>query len=449
MAERLVVVGGDAGGMAAASQARRRRPDLEIVALEKGRWTSYSACGIPYVVGGDVSGIDALIARSPETFRSDFAIDVRTQHEAMALDLDRREVEVRDLRAGETYRLGFDHLHLGLGAVPIRPDLPGIDGPHIHGVQTLEDAAHLLEDATSCSTGDVVVVGGGYIGLEMAEAFINRGCRVTVVDRGPEVMGTLDPDMGALVSAALRAKGVTVRTGEAVLGFDAGRVELAGESLPADLVVLGLGVAPNSALAAEAGVATGVRGAISVDQRQRTSVAGVWAAGDCCESFHLVAKERVHIALGTVANKQGRVAGINLGGGYATFPGVVGTAITKLCATEVARTGLTERDCQRLGFEFVVATVTSTTRAGYFPGAGDIKVKLLAERRSGRLLGGQVVGMEGAAKRIDTLAVCLTAGMTVEEMTGLDLSYAPPFSPVWDPVLIAARKAAEALEGEA
>ena len=449
MAERLVVVGGDAGGMAAASQARRRRPDLEIVALEKGRWTSYSACGIPYVVGGDVSGIDALIARSPETFRSDFAIDVRTEHEVMALDLDRREVEVRDLRAGENYRLGFDLLHLGLGAVPIRPDLPGIDGPHIHGVQTLEDAAHLLDDATSGSTGDVVVVGGGYIGLEMAEAFINRGCRVTVVDRGPEVMGTLDPDMGALVSAALRAKGVTVRTGEAVLGFEDGRVVLPGESLPADLVVLGLGVAPNSALAVSAGIATGARNAISVDQRQRTSVEGVWAAGDCCESFHLVARERVHLALGTVANKQGRVAGINLGGGYATFPGVVGTAITKLCATEVARTGLTERDCRRLGFEFVSATVTSTTRAGYFPGAGDIKVKLLAERRSGRLLGGQVVGMEGAAKRIDTLAVCLTAGMTVEQMTGLDLSYAPPFSPVWDPVLIAARKAAEALEGEA
>ena len=449
MAERLVVVGGDAGGMAAASQARRRRADLEIVALEKGRWTSYSACGIPFVVGGDVDDIDQLVARSPETFRDQYDIDARTQHEVMAIDLDRRQVEVRDLVGASTYRLDFDVLHIGTGAVPTRPDLPGVDGPHIHGVQTLEDAAELLDDAESGRCRDVVVVGGGYIGLEMAEAFIHRGSTVTVVTRGAEVMGTLDPDMGALVTQALRDRDVTVRTNEPVLGFEPGAVTTTSGTLPADLVILGLGVVPNSTLAAQAGVATGVRGAISVDQRQRTSAEGVWAAGDCCESFHLVAQERVHIPLGTVANKQGRVAGINLGGGYATFPGVVGTAITKLCSTEVARTGLTEKDCARLGFEYVAATVTSTTRAGYFPGAGEIRVKLLAERRSGRLLGGQVVGMEGAAKRIDTLAVCLTAGMTVEEMTGLDLSYAPPFSPVWDPVLIAARKASELLEGPA
>ena len=460
MTERLVVVGGDAGGMAAASQARRRREDLEIVALEKGRWTSYSACGIPYVVGGDVGSVEELVARSPETFRTEHDIDARTGHEVTGLDLDRREVEVRDLDAGSTYRLGFDVLHLGLGAVPVRPALPGIDGPHIHGVQTLEDADELLRDVADRGTRDVVVVGGGYIGLEMAEAFLNRGCRVTVVEQGPEVMGTLDPDMGALVTKALRDHGAAVRTGEAVVGFEPGRVETASGSLPADLVILGLGVQPNAALAADAGIATGARGAVAVDQRQRTSADGVWAAGDCCESFHLVSRRhahialgtvanrqaRVHIALGTVANKQGRVAGTNIGGGYATFPGVVGTAITKLCATEVARTGLNERECRQYGFEFVAATVTSTTRAGYFPGSGEIRVKLLAERRSGRLLGGQVVGQEGAAKRIDTLAVCLTTGMTVEAMTGLDLSYAPPFSPVWDPVLVAARKAAELVE---
>ncbi|HEX2038569.1 MAG TPA: FAD-dependent oxidoreductase [Acidimicrobiales bacterium] len=440
MAERLVVIGGDAGGMAAASQARRRRPDLEIVALEKGRWTSYSACGIPYLVGGDVDSLDRLVVRDPQTFRDRFRIDVRTRHEAMAIDLDRRTVEVRDHEHDRTYTTGFDLLHLGTGAVSLRPPLPGIDLPIVHGVQTLEDATRIPTDARN-----VVVVGGGYIGLEMAEAFLRRGARVTVVEKAPQVMGTLDPDMGALVSQAMREAGADVRCDTAVEAFEPDAVVTEHGPVPADLVILGLGVAPNSRLAAEAGIETGVKGAVKVDVRQRTSADGVWAAGDCCESFHLVARRPVHLALGTVANKQGRVAGIDIGGGYATFPGVVGTAVTKVCSTEVGRTGLTEAEAQRLGFGYDAVTIESTTRAGYFPGAGRITVKVLAERRSGRLLGGQLVGVEGAAKRVDVLATALTAGMTVEEMTALDLSYAPPFAPVWDPVLLAARAAADAV----
>lgn len=445
MAERLVVIGGDAGGMAAASQARRRRPDLEIVALEKGRWTSYSACGIPYVVGGAVDDIERLVVRDPQTFRDRFRIDVRTRHEAMAIDLDARTVEVRDHEHDRTYSTGFDLLHLGTGAVPLRPPLPGIDLPLVHGVQTLEDAAHLLGDVQRGDVRRVVVVGGGYIGLEMAEAFLERGAHVTVVEKAPEVMSTLDPDMGALVSEALRRAGAEVRCGTGVEGFEPDTVITENGPIPADLVVLGLGVVPNTRLAADAGIETGVKGAVKVDVRQRTSADGVWAAGDCCESFHLVARRPVHIALGTVANKQGRVAGIDIGGGYATFPGVVGTAVTKVCNTEVGRTGLGETEANALGFRYEAVTVESTTRAGYFPGAGRITVKLLAEQRSGRLLGGQLVGVEGAAKRVDVLATALTAGMTVEEMTALDLSYAPPFAPVWDPVLLAARKAADAV----
>jgi NADPH-dependent 2,4-dienoyl-CoA reductase/sulfur reductase-like enzyme len=280
----------------------------------------------------------------------------------------------------------------------------------------------------------------------MAEAFVKRGARVTVVERGPEVMGTLDPDMGAYVSRAMREEGIDVRCGEAVQAFDGGAVVTDRGAIPADLVVLGLGVVPNTALATAAGLATGVKGALVVDQRQRTSAEGVWAAGDCCESFHLVARRPVHIALGTVANKQGRVAGVNIGGGYATFPGVVGTAVSKLCRFEVARTGLTEGEARRLGLGYEAVTINSTTRAGYFPGSGEIVVKLLAEKRSGRLLGGQLVGFEGAAKRVDVLATALTAGMTVEDLIGLDLSYAPPFSPVWDPIQTAARRAVEALD---
>ncbi|MDQ1396560.1 MAG: hypothetical protein QOG64_1819 [Acidimicrobiaceae bacterium] len=450
MAERLVVIGGDAGGMAAASQARRMRPDLEIVALEKGPWTSYSACGIPYLVGGDIASIDELITRSPQEFRTNHRIDARVHHEVMGIDLDARSVEVRDHEHDRTYKLGFDILHLGLGAVPLRPPLPGMDTAHVHGVQTLADAAELLEDVTTGGeVHEVVVVGGGYIGLEMAEAFVKRRCNVTVVDRSPEVMGTLDPDMGALVSKAMRDEGIDVRTNESVEGVDGDYVITSTGRVKADLVVLGLGVTPNSRLAADAGVVTGARGAISVDQRQHTSVDGVWAAGDCCESFHLVSRRSVYVALGTVANKQSRVAGTNIGGGYAVFPGVVGTAVTKLCSTEVGRTGLTEKEAVAAGFEYVTATVQSTTRAGYFPGAGWITVKLVAERVTGRLLGAQVVGQEGAAKRIDVLATAITAGMTAEDVVGLDLSYAPPFSPVWDPVSIAARKAVDAVVARA
>jgi NADPH-dependent 2,4-dienoyl-CoA reductase/sulfur reductase-like enzyme len=235
------------------------------------------------------------------------------------------------------------------------------------------------------------------------------------------------------------------RCGTRVEGFEAGAVVTEGGAIAADLVVLGLGVVPNSRLALDAGIDTGVKGAIKVDVRQRTSAEGVWAAGDCCESFHVVSRRPVHIALGTVANKQGRVAGIDIGGGYATFPGVTGTAVTKVCNTEVGRTGLTAHEAEAVGFRFEAVTIESTTRAAYFPGAGRITVKVLAERRSGRLLGAQLVGVEGAAKRVDVFATAITAGMAVEEMTALDLSYAPPFAPVWDPVLIAARQAAGAV----
>jgi len=442
VADRLVVIGGDAGGLTAATQARRRRTDLEVVALEKGRWTSYSACGIPYVVGGDVPSLDQLIVRSPEEHRGR-GIEVRTRHEAVALDLDRRQVEVRDLDDGGTYLLDFDVLQIGTGARPVRPSLPGMEDAHVHGVQTMEDAAWLLEDVAGANgaTRDVVVVGGGYIGLEIAEAFVKRGCRVVVLERGPEVMGTLDPDMGALVTVAMREHGIDVRTGTEVTGFERGLVRTDQGDVAADLIVLGLGVVPNSELAASAGIETGVKGAIKVDRRQRTSADGVWAAGDCCESHHLVSGQQVHIALGTVANKQGRVAGTNIGGGYATFPGVVGTAVTRLCSTEVARTGLSEAEAVGAGFSHRAVTIESTTRAGYFPGAQPIKVKLVYEQGTGRLLGGQIVGREGAAKRIDVVATAVTAGFTVEEVAALDLSYAPPFAPVWDPILVAARAA--------
>jgi NADPH-dependent 2,4-dienoyl-CoA reductase/sulfur reductase-like enzyme len=446
MSHRLLVIGGDAGGMGAASTARRQGADFEIVALEQGRYTSYSACGIPYVVSGDVWALDELVVRTPQQFRDQLRIDVRTGHRAMSIDLDRRTIEVRNLAQERTYSLGFDLLHIATGARPRRPPIPGIDGPHVFGVQTLDDAAHLLDAIKTGECEHVVVIGAGYIGLELAEAFVKRQASVTVVEQADEPMSTLDPDMGAAVGVAMRQHGITLHTGEAVTAIEPGAVITTQRSIPADLVVLGLGVEPNAQLAADAGIATGVRGSISVDRRQQTSIEGIWAAGDCCQSRSVVTGDPVYVALGTVANKQARVAGTNIAGGYATFPGVAGTAITKLCSLEIGRTGVNETEARAAGFQYVVAKIESTTRAGYYPGAGHITVKLLVERITGRILGGQVVGNEGTAKRIDVLATAVTARMTAEALVYLDLSYAPPFSPLWDPVQQAARRAIGLLE---
>ncbi|MEU4471666.1 FAD-dependent oxidoreductase [Micromonospora sp. NPDC023888] len=454
MAQRLIVIGGDAAGMSAASQARRRRDrdDLEIVVFERGHFTSYSACGIPYWISGLVPDQEALIARGPQTFRTTYAMDVRLRHEVTAIDLDRREVVARDLEGGGEVRERFDDLMYATGAVPVQPPWAVTDAGGVFGMQTLDDGAALrdwLEGETRPRRA--VVVGGGYIGVEMAEALIQRGLSVTLVEAGAQPMATVDGDMAELVADAMRGLGVTIRTDLRVTGLEQrdGRVSAvvtAEGPIPTDVVVLGLGVRPNTALAEAAGFPIGPTGGVRVDRRMRVAgLTGVWAAGDCVETLHRVSGMPVHVPLGTHANKQGRAAGINIGGGYATFAGVIGTAVTKVCDLEVGRTGLREREATLAGFDFVSVVAESTNRAGYYPGARPMTVKLIAERPSGRLLGAQIVGWSEAAKRIDTLAVALWNGMTVDDMTSLDLGYAPPYAPVWDPVLVAARKAVDAL----
>ncbi|MEU1641601.1 FAD-dependent oxidoreductase [Micromonospora zamorensis] len=454
MAQRLIVIGGDAAGMSAASQARRRRDrdDLEIVVFERGHFTSYSACGIPYWISGLVPGPDALIARDPQTFRTEYAMDVRMRHEVTSIDLERREVVARDLEGGGEVRERFDDLMYATGAVPVKPPWAVTDAGGVFGMQTLDDGAALREwlDAEP-KPRRAVVVGGGYIGVEIAEALIQRGLSVTLVEAGDQPMATVDADMGELVAEAMRGLGITIRTGLPVTGLEQrdGRVSAvvtAEGPMPTDVVVLGLGVRPNAALAEAAGLPIGPTGGVRVDRRMRVpGLPGIWAAGDCVETLHRVSGMPVHVPLGTHANKQGRVAGINIGGGYATFAGVIGTAVTKVCDLEVGRTGLREGEARTAGFDFVSVIAESTNRAGYYPGSRPMTVKLLAERPSGRLLGAQIVGWSEAAKRIDTLAVALWNGMTVDDMTSLDLGYAPPYAPVWDPVLIAARKAVDAL----
>lgn len=446
MVDRLVVIGGDAAGMTAVMQVRRRRPYLEIVVLEMGTWTSYSACGIPYLVGGEVASLQDLVARTPQELRDQHRIDVRLQHEAVGIDASSRRVEVRDHLRQRTIALEYDQLLVATGARPTRPDLPGIDLPHVRGVQTLDDAKALLDRIRAQECRRVAVVGGGYIGLEMAEAFVRRGAEVTLLEGGDQLMRTIDADMAERLVEPMKKMGIDVRLGVAVAGFEEGRVVLGdGSHVASDLVLLGLGVTPNAEIAAAAGAATGPKGALTVDRRQRIAVDGLWAAGDCAASFHLVSRRPVHVALGTVANKQGRVAGINLGGAYAAFPGVVGTAITKVCSLEVARTGLSEVEAASDGFDARAVTIDTTTRAGYLPDAEPMTVKLLGERGTGRLLGAQIVGGAGAAKRIDTVATALHGRLRVDEVVDLDLAYAPPFSSVWDPIAVAARVLADQL----
>jgi NADPH-dependent 2,4-dienoyl-CoA reductase/sulfur reductase-like enzyme len=448
-ADRLVVIGGDAAGMSAAAQARRLRPagDLAITVLEQGPEVSYSACGIPYWVEDAVPDRDALIARTPGEFAAQ-DIDVRTGTRAEAVDLDAGTV-----RTGTGQTLGYDSLVLATGGAPLRPPVPGLDADGVFGVHRLADGA-AIRAAVAAGARRAVVLGGGYIGLEMADVLHSRGLPVTVVLADPLPMAQLDADMGERVCKAIGDLGIDVQTGQPVREIEvdadgvvrAVRTDAGGYAC--DLVVLGLGMGPEVSLAREAGLQLGVTGAIDVARNQRSrSHPEVFAGGDCSQTFHRITGEPAHIALGTHANKQGRVAGSVIGGRAARFAGVLGTAMTKVGDLEVARTGLCTTQAEDGGFDFRTEFIESSTRAGYYPGAEEIAIKLITERGSGLLLGAQVVGGPGSGKRIDVLATAIWAGMTAEELAGADLSYAPPFSPTYDPVVVAARVASRIEQG--
>src|SRR5690606_10778048 len=425
--------------MTAAARARRLNRDLEIIVLEKGPHISYGACSLPYYLAGHFDDYRLLIARTPEEAREQ-GIDVRTGHEAVALDLDQRRVTVR--AGGREETIGFDVVLLATGAVPVVPrgwELEGLAG--VHFLRTIEDAQR-LRSQVEAGARRAVIVGGGYIGVEAADALREQGAAVTIIDMLPQLLPNFDADMARHVEDDLRADGVDVRLGDGMAELEAvdGRVvgvrTHAGERIGADLVVVAIGVRPNVALAQAAGVPLGETGAIAVDSRQRTRVEGVYAAGDCCEALHLVTGRPAYIPLGTTANKQGRVAGTVIAGGDAAFPGVVGTAALKARRVTVARTGLSLQQAQAMGYDAAAETIKAKDRVHSYPGAREIWVKLVAERGSGRLLGGQIAGLDGAgvAKRIDVVATALFHGMTVDQFSYLDLSYAPPFSTVWDPL---------------
>ena len=456
---RLVVVGADGAGMSAAHQALRTARaggrDVEVVALESTEHTSYSACGLPYWMAGDVGSGDDLVARTPAQHRA-LGVDLRMRHEATALDLDGRRVEVRDHEAGRTTWLDFDEVLLATGAEAVMPPWARSESgeplPGVLPVKTLDDGATWRE-LIDRRPERAVVVGGGYIGVEAAEAFARRGISTLLVTRGPEPMsGTLLPAMAAAVRRGLEQLGVEVVTGAEVgalgPGSDGTRVACVdGTEYPADVVAVGVGVEPRVALATAAGLPVGglrARGALVPDDTQRVAD-GVWAAGDCTAVLDRLLGEHWYVPLGTHANKCGRVAGENIGGGSRRFPGSVGTAISRSGEVELARTGLLPLWAHALGLETAEVTLESTTASGYMPEAAPVTVWVMGEKGTGRLLGGQIVGGRGAGKRIDVLATALFAGLTADDVAYLDLAYAPPFSPTWDPVQIACRKLAEQL----
>ena len=453
MSSRLVVVGGDAAGMTAASHVRRARDDVDIVVIERGPYTSYSACGIPYMVAGSIDHAEDLVAKEPDAFR-DMGITVHMETEAIAVETNATApggcVGVRNLKTGAEWEAPYDALLLATGAHPEVPDLPGLP-EYGHVVHTLEEGQRLrrILDAAGDDVHDVVTVGAGYIGLEIAEALVERGLRSRVIDRSGQAMKTLDDDMADVVAAAMTHFGVELHLGENLLEVH-GEADSCKEVItdkgryPADTVVLAMGGKPTTSLATAAGCEIGDTGAVLVDERMRTTVPGIWAAGDLVESTDIVTGKKVYVPLGTHANKQGKVAGIDIaafpGTGDAAFPGVVGTAVTRLCQLEIGRVGMTEAEAQEAGIDHAAVRFTGSARAGYMPDPGTVHVKMIAEAGTGRVLGTQLVGTGNVAKRIDVAAVWCQLHVSVKDAQLFDLSYAPPFGGTWDLLQVAARK---------
>lgn len=440
-----MVIGGGAAGMSAASAARRTAPGLEVVVCEAGGFAAYGMCGIPYYLGGVVPEAEDLLAYPPSEFRDKRGIDLRLHCWVSAIDPAAHQVRVSGAAGADgAGLLGYDALIVATGAAPVRPPVPGLDGPRVFTIRSLDEAIGLRRLLDSGTVRHAIVIGAGYIGLEAAEALAGAGAEVEVVEALPRVLGTVDEPVARVVQAELE-RHTTVRLGARLAGVRHDGPELTavigdGTEIRTDLVVIGAGVRPDTGLLIRAGAEHLPDQSVRVDASMRTSVPDVFAAGDCVALEHLVLGQPAWIPLGPAANKTGRVAGTVAAGGTASFGGIVGTAVVKVFGLEVARTGLTLAEASAAGLDAVAVDVVSRSRAKYYPGAQPLHVRLV-HAPDGRLLGGQLAGREGAAKRIDVLATALHTSLGVADIAGLDLSYAPPFAPVYDPVLAAAIKA--------
>jgi len=445
MAHRLVVIGGGAAGMSTASAARRVDPTLEIVVLEATGFAAYGMCGLPYFLSGEIERADDLLAYTPEFFRRRRGIDLRLRSEARELDPDARVL--RFTEDAHPAQLRYDRLVVAAGGSPVRLPLPGLDHERVFTVRTLEDAQVLRGLLDAGRIGRALVVGAGYIGLEMAEALTARGVSVTVAELLPRVMPNLDEPVAALVEAEVRAHGVDVRLGAALEGVSnangglVARVD--GAALAVDAVVIAVGVRAANTVALAAGAEAGPGGGLLVDDHMRTNLPYVFAAGDCIAPFHRILRRPAFVPLGPAANKTGRVAGTVAAGGEASFSGIVGTAVVKVFDLAVGRTGLTLAEAEAEGIPAQATDVVGRSRAKYYPGSEPVTVRLV-HHQDGRVLGAQMVGRDGIAKRIDVVATALQAGFTVDDLIDLDLSYAPPYAPVYEPILLAAQAARQA-----
>ena len=457
--KKIVVIGGVAAGLKAASKARRNDPQAQITVVERGDIISYGACGMPYYVSGDVAHIDDLmktpvgVLRSPAYFKNIKNIDVLTQTVALKIDRQAKTVLVKALASGEESLLPYDKLVLGTGASPVRPSLPGIGLDNIYTLWHPHDAEAVRKGLAAGTFKKTVIIGAGLVGMEMAEALKKWNVDVTVVEMQEQVFPAfLDPEIAGVIRKHIEEQGIQVLTGEKVTGFDGVQtvisVETDKRSIPADLVILALGARANAELARDAGLAVGVTGGIAVDDHMRTSDPDIFAGGDCVENTHMISGRKVFAPMGSTANKQGRVIGDNICGGDEVFRGILNTVVVKVMALNVGKTGLSERDAKDLGYEYITVMVSGHDKPHYMPGAKLITVKLIVDVATRKLLGMQAVGEGEVAKRVDVAASVLTLGGTIQDMFDIDLSYAPPYNSPIDNLAAAANSAMNKLAGK-
>jgi len=452
MKKRLIVIGGVAAGPKAAAKARRCDPEMEIVIYQEEDEISYAGCGLPYYTSGVIGERDELISRTPGQFALD-GIRVLKNRRIEKIDVVNRSVSGRRVGSGEAFTDTFDRLVLATGASALRPKIDGIDLRNIFYLRSILDADAFSQQIRSENIRNVVIAGGGYIGLEMAESVVGLGKRVTIVELAPQILTLFDEDFAGILQRYLEGKGVKIFTSEGIQALKGreGRVthvRTPARELEADVVLVSLGIRPQVELAKAAGLRIGETGAIWVNEKMETSTDGIYSAGDCAETTHLVTGKRVWVPLGSTANKQGRVVGINVCGGNATFPGVMGTTVFKTFDFNVAKTGLSMREAEKEGLHPIQAIVRGYDRAHYYPGGKESTLKVVAEKGTGRILGGQAVGEGPSDKFIDILAMALHGRMTCRELASVDLAYAPPFSPALSPVIVAANVLMNKLEGK-
>ncbi|MEQ8971276.1 MAG: FAD-dependent oxidoreductase [Coleofasciculus sp. C1-SOL-03] len=453
--QRILIIGGVAGGASCAARTRRQSESAEIIIFDRGSFVSFANCGLPYYVGDVITDEKKLLVANTQLFKQRFNIEVRLENEVLEIDRDAREISVKDLNSGQVYRERYDALVLAPGASPLRPPLPGIDLPGIFALRTIPDSRRIREWIVERQVQQAVIVGGGFVGLEMAENLVKRGIAVTLLEMLPQVMPPLDPEMVTPVHDRLTANGVQLRLGNGVTGFEQtseGTLIVStksGEKHPADLVILGIGVRPETKLAKDAGLDIGDRGGIRVNEQMRTTDDHIWAVGDAVEVRDWVTGEWILIPLAGPANRQGRVAADAICGRDTTFRGVQGTTVCGVFGLIVAATGASEKTLKRVGMAYEKVYLHPGHHVGYYPGAKPIDMKLLFSPQEGRILGAQAVGEEGVEKRMDVIAMALQNRATVFDLEEAELCYAPQFGAAKDPVNLAGMVAANVLRGDA